>query len=86
MSKQALLYVSIAAIALAVVGSVLTNSGTSAGTIVSGLGGLGALAAWIGGLIKTIQLKRWGWFVAVLLLAPITTLLYGIYGPAAPRA
>jgi hypothetical protein len=47
------------------------------------LGGLlAALIAWILGLAKTAQMKRWGWFVAVLLTPPLGTLLYGLAGPS----
>jgi hypothetical protein len=45
-------------------------------------GALAGLAAWIGGLIKTGQLRRWGWFVVVLLLPALGSLLYGLVGPA----
>ena len=46
------------------------------------LGGvLAALAAWIMGLAKTAQVRRWGWFAAVLLIPPLGSLLYGLAGP-----
>jgi hypothetical protein len=41
-----------------------------------------ALLAWIGGLIKTGRIGRWGWFVVVLLLSPLGSLLYGLVGPS----
>jgi hypothetical protein len=44
-------------------------------------GVLAGLAAWIGGLIKTGQIRRWGWFVAVLVLPALGSLLYGLVGP-----
>ena len=51
------------------------------------LGGiLAALIAWIGGLIKTGRLGRWGWFVVVLLLSPLGSLLYGLIGPSRRKA
>ena len=51
------------------------------------LGGLlAALIAWILGLAKTAQIKRWGWFVAVLLTPPLGTLLYGLAGPTTRAA
>ena len=40
-----------------------------------------ALVGWIMGLIKTAQLRRWGWFVGVLLTFVLGSLLYGIVGP-----
>ena len=49
-------------------------------------GALAALAAWILGLAKTAQIKRWGWFVAVLLTPPLGTLLYGLAGPTTRTA
>ncbi len=45
------------------------------------LGGLASFVAWIMGLIKTAQVKAWGWFVAVLLVSPLGSLIYGIAGP-----
>lgn len=45
------------------------------------LGGICTLIAWIGGLIKTAQISRWGWFVLVLLLSPLGSLIYGFAGP-----
>jgi hypothetical protein len=46
------------------------------------LGGvMAAIVAWIMGLIKTGQTRRWGWFAAVLLLPALGSLLYGLAGP-----
>ena len=46
------------------------------------LGGvLAAVVAWIIGLIRTAQIRRWGWFAAVLLLPALGSLLYGLAGP-----
>lgn len=45
-------------------------------------GVLAALLAWIIGLIRTAQIRRWGWFLVVLLLSPLGSLLYGVAGPA----
>ena len=55
------------------------------GFLFIGLYGLLSIIAWIGGLSKTAQTGAWGWFVAVLLLTPLTTLLYGIIGPDQPQ-
>jgi hypothetical protein len=41
-----------------------------------------ALLAWLLGLIKTASIGRWGWFLLVLLLSPLGSLLYGLAGPA----
>jgi hypothetical protein len=51
--------------------------------------GICGFIGWIGALIKTAQIGRWGWFVAVLLLSGLGALIYGIAGPetrAAPAA
>lgn len=60
------------------------TSGSRAATIGLVLylaGVLAALLAWIMGLIKTAQIRRWGWFVLVFLISPLGSLLYGIVGP-----
>jgi hypothetical protein len=54
---------------------------TAIGALVFLLGGLLALIAWIGALIKTAQLGRWGWFVFLLLFSGITLLIYIFAGP-----
>jgi hypothetical protein len=65
----------------------VTNCISSAsGAVVIGFvlyvaGALAAVVAWILGLITTAHLRRWGWFVAVLLLSPLGSLLYGLAGP-----
>lgn len=41
---------------------------------------LAALVAWIIGMIKTAQIRRWAWFVVVLLISPLGSLLYGVVG------
>ena len=46
-----------------------------------GIGVILALIAWIGALIKTATIGAWGWFVAVLLLSGLGTLIYAIAGP-----
>jgi hypothetical protein len=49
-------------------------------------GALAALMAWILGLFATARVRRWGWFVAVLLLSPLGSLLYGLAGPTQRKA
>jgi len=56
------------------------------GTIILGLTGIASLVAWIFGLIRTAQLQRWGWFVAVLLLGSLGALIYGLAGPETSSA
>ncbi len=87
---------------LAIIGSVLEltsvktgSSGTApsvsglylVGLAVAGVGGILAFVSWIGSLIKTAQLGRWGWFVSVLLLSwlLIPYLIYIFAGPEAPK-
>lgn len=68
------------------------SSGTCSSTQAVGTIGLGLLVlvvalvftfvGWILGIVKTAMIGRWGWFVAVLLLSPLGSVLYGIFGPA----
>ena len=44
------------------------------------------LIAWIGALIKTARLSQWIWFVLLLLIGPITMLIYIFAGPTEPKA
>jgi hypothetical protein len=46
-------------------------------------GGILAFIAYIGALIKTATLGRWGWFVCLLLIQP-TILVYIFAGPETP--
>ena len=43
------------------------------------------LIAWIGGLVRTAQLQRWGWFVCMLVFGGIVTLIYSFAGPDTPN-
>ena len=63
--------------------SCLTSAGSAVNIgLVLYLGGvIAAIIAWIMGLIKTAQIRRWGWFAAVLLLPVLGSLLYGLVGP-----
>ena len=63
-----------------------TLSGTGATLALVGLAlyviaGILAFVAWIGALIKTAQLKRWGWFVCLIVFSGITMLVYIFAGP-----
>jgi hypothetical protein len=55
--------------------------GLGLGTILIGVAALLALLAWIFGLIKSAQASAWGWFVLVLLISPLGSLIYGLAGP-----
>lgn len=60
------------------------TSGSRAATLglVLYLGGVAAaLLAWLLGLVKTAQIRRWIWFIVVFLLSPLGSLLYGLVGP-----
>ncbi len=41
--------------------------------------------AWVMALVRTARIHAWGWFVAILLLSPVATLLYGFFGPELQR-
>jgi MFS family permease len=45
------------------------------------IAGILAFVAWIGALIKTAQLQRWGWFVCLIIFSGITMLIYIFAGP-----
>jgi hypothetical protein len=65
--------------------SCLTSAGSAVDLgLVLYLGGvIAAIIAWIMGLSKTAQIRRWGWFAAVLLLPVLGSLLYGLVGSTA---
>ncbi len=46
--------------------------------------GVPMLIAWVGALVKTAQLQRWGWFICLLLFSGITLLVYIFAGPETP--
>ncbi|MBA3825549.1 MAG: hypothetical protein H0X24_16830 [Ktedonobacterales bacterium] len=48
--------------------------------------GIVSLIAWIGGLIRTAQLQRWGWFVPMLIFGSIVTLIWSFAGNDTPNA
>lgn len=52
----------------------------TAGLVLTWVGIALCLTAWIGALIRTAQLGRWGWFVA-LLLVNIAMFIYILWGP-----
>ncbi|HEU5227136.1 MAG TPA: hypothetical protein VFU49_04935 [Ktedonobacteraceae bacterium] len=54
---------------------------TRLGALLVALGNLLALIAWIGALVKTARLGRWGWFIFLLLLNGLTMLVYIFAGP-----
>ena len=54
---------------------------TGIGALLVAVGSLLALIAWIGALVKTARLGRWGWFVFLLIFSAITLLIYIFAGP-----
>jgi hypothetical protein len=58
----------------------------TAGVGVYIVGSILLLIAWIGALVKTAQLGRWGWFVCLLLLSGLTMLIYIFGGPTTPAS
>jgi len=54
---------------------------TGLGALLVALGSLLAFIAWLGALIKTARLGRWGWFVFLLIFSGITMLIYIFAGP-----
>ena len=49
------------------------------------VGGVLALIAWIGALIKLAKLNQWLWFVLVFLFSGIMMLVYIFAGPTEPK-
>jgi hypothetical protein len=57
-------------------------AGVVIGSILWVISGLLWLVAWIGALIRSAKMGSWGWFIVVLILSGLGTLLYAIAGPA----
>jgi len=55
-----------------------------AGLALAAIGGILALIAWIGALIRTAQLGSWGWFICLLLFSGLAMLIYIFAGPTIP--
>ena len=62
-------------------GSVSNPSLFLAGIAVAAIGSILSLIAWIGALVRTAQLGRWGWFVCLIIFSGITMLIYIFAGP-----
>lgn len=45
------------------------------------LAGIPGLIAWIGALIRSAKMQTWGWFVVVLIIGGLGTLIYALAGP-----
>lgn len=57
---------------------------TGIGALLVGIGNLVALIAWIGALVWTARLGRWGWFVVLLIFNGVAMLIYIFAGPTTP--
>ena len=57
---------------------------TGLGALLVALGSLLVFIAWIGALIKTARLGRWGWFVCLLIFNGLALLIYIFAGPTTP--
>jgi hypothetical protein len=68
-------------------GTASCTAGAAGGAVIALLaflvGAVLTFVAWLLGLIKTARMSRWGWFVVVLLLSPLGSLIYGLAGPEA---
>ncbi|HEV7126018.1 MAG TPA: hypothetical protein VGN32_01100 [Ktedonobacterales bacterium] len=62
--------------------STRVGSGAGIGFLVLLVAGVAELIGWILGLVSSATQRRWGWFVVILLFSPLTSLLYGFFGPA----
>lgn len=89
LSKWTVLLLTVISIALTVVGVLLTQGriGTASNVglaiILFAVAVVVYAIAWIVGLFDSIQEKRWGWTVALIILAPvwIGPVLYSLIGP-----
>lgn len=59
-------------------------AGLGAGPLAGAL--LAGLPAWVMTLVQAARWRRWGWFVVVLLLSPVASLLYASFGPSGPAS
>ena len=66
-----------------------TSGGNPIATILGVLllvaAGIVSLIAWIGGIIRVVQLQRWGWLVCMIVFGSFATLIYGFAGPEVPN-
>ncbi len=87
MSKALTRNVYLVSLLLLIVSTVLIYSKVSpaVGGLLYIVGAIGAFVAWVGALIKTAQLSRWGWFVGVLITGGIGLLIYVFGGPTEKR-
>ena len=90
MSKKTINRLFWPAVILFIVGIVLAVVGAAQSSAILALIGVVAyliglvlyIISWIGSLVATAKLGRWGWFVCILLLSPIAELVYVFAGPS----
>ena len=51
---------------------------------IGAVGGILAIVAWIGALVKTARLSQWLWFILLIVFSGITMLVYIFAGPTKP--
>lgn len=56
------------------------SSAAPLAVILAVVGGIVFAVAWIGALVRTARLGRWGWFVLLLLFSVISVLIYLLWG------
>ncbi len=54
------------------------------GLVLALAAGIVSAIAWIFALIRTAQLQRWGWFVCMLVMGSLVTLIWSLIGPDSP--
>lgn len=82
-SKIRILY--LAAFILGVIGALVMQSSSGFGALVLIVAGILSAIAWIGALVNSARLKRWGWVACLVVFSALTMLAYIFVGPAAPE-
>jgi hypothetical protein len=62
------------------------SSMTATGALLFLIAFLLAIVAFVGALVKTARLRRWGWFICLLLFSGITMLIYIFAGPTTRKS
>ncbi len=69
---------------LAITANVLDHSLVAIAATLLLLAVVAQLITWIGAIVKTAQLKYWGWFIALIFGGLIAMLVYVLVGPEIP--
>ena len=59
---------------------------TILGILLLAVAGIVSLIAWIGGIVRVVQLQRWGWLICMIVFGSFATLIYGFAGPETPNS